>query len=170
MRRGRGYRWNVVKKAGGAKPEGCCTGGAGAPPHALAALAAALSDPLRLQILDLLATGRSGPCCSPVNPQLPVAVCACDISADLGGLAPSKLAYHLARLREAELLLEQRKGKWVYYSLNRPVVAKVLELIASRWLPKSAGEESKVSGAELPRIKTPLTAGARSVRRGRGSQ
>jgi ArsR family transcriptional regulator len=152
-----------VAKKGCAKVEGCCTTGVGTPPQALANLAAALSDPLRLQILDLLATGRTGPCCSPVNPQLPVAVCACDISADLGGLAPSKLAYHLARLREADLLLEQRKGKWVYYSLNREVVARLLELVASRWLPEKAGTPPRL---EPPRIKTPRP--ARSRRRTNG--
>ena len=165
MRLEDGYRRNVATKAGGAKPEGCCSAGAGTPPYALAALAAALSDPLRLQILDLLATGRSGPCCSPVNPSLPVAVCACDISADLGGLAPSKLAYHLARLREAELLLEQRKGKWVYYSLNRPVVARLLELIASRWLPETAGDRTNPPDAEPPRIKSRRPAAGRGPRR-----
>jgi DNA-binding transcriptional ArsR family regulator len=45
----------------------------------LATIAAALGDPLRLQILELLAAGRSKACCSPENPDAPVGVCACDI-------------------------------------------------------------------------------------------
>ena len=117
--------------------ESSCTVSVKASVEDLANLVATLADPLRIQILDLLAAGRAGLCCSPMNPELPVAVCACDISADLGGLAPSKLAYHLSQLREAGLVEEQRKGKWVYYSLNRPVLRKLLDLVAARWLPAS---------------------------------
>jgi ArsR family transcriptional regulator, arsenate/arsenite/antimonite-responsive transcriptional repressor len=87
---------------------------------ALDRVAQALSDPIRLRILDLLAAeqdqaGR----CSPANPELPGAVCACDLRPAIPGMTPSKLAYHLALLREVGLLSETRRGKWVYYTLNR---------------------------------------------------
>ncbi len=99
----------------------------------LAKVAEALGDPLRTRILDLLASGRLNACCSPTNPEAPAAVCACDLSADLGGLAASKLAYHLSRLRAAGLVNEQRRGKWVYYSINREALAGLCEKLLSRW-------------------------------------
>lgn len=99
-------------------------------------IAAALGDPLRLQILELLAAGRCKPCSSPENPEAPVWVCACDISSKLGGLAPSKLAYHLNQLRTAGLLLEHHRGKWVYYAINEEVLANFAESLSSRLTPK----------------------------------
>ena len=98
----------------------------------LASIAAALGDPLRLQILDLLAVGRTKPCCSPENPDAPVWVCACDLSKRLGGLAPSKLAYHLNLLRAVGLLQEQQRGKWVYYAINEEALALFTETLSSR--------------------------------------
>jgi ArsR family transcriptional regulator len=97
----------------------------------LATIAAALGDPLRVRILQILATGRHGPCCSPANPEAPVAVCACDIATDLGGLAPSKLAYHLSRLRSVGLVHEQRRGKWVYYSINQEALAAFARIVTN---------------------------------------
>jgi ArsR family transcriptional regulator len=99
----------------------------------LATVAAAIGDPLRVRIIDLLAAGRSEPCCSPENSDVPGAVCACDLAPALGGLAPSKLAYHLSRLRAAGLVHEQRRGKWVYYSVNHEAVADLAETLARRW-------------------------------------
>jgi ArsR family transcriptional regulator, arsenate/arsenite/antimonite-responsive transcriptional repressor len=108
----------------------------------LATVAAAIGDPLRVRILDLLAAGRRDePCCSPDNPEAPAAVCACDIAPALGGLSPSKLAYHLGLLRAAGLVTERRRGKWVYYSVNEPAVAELAAAIGRRWAaaPRRAG-------------------------------
>ncbi len=99
----------------------------------LVTIAAALGDPLRLKVLDLLAAGRSKPCCSPQNPDAPIWVCACDLAAELGGLAHSKLAYHLAQLRAAGLVKEQRRGKWVYYAINEEALAAFTQGLATRW-------------------------------------
>lgn len=99
----------------------------------LGLIAAALGDPLRIRILDLLAEGRRESCSSPERPEAPVAVCACDLGARLGGLAPSKLAYHLAQLRSAGLVCEQRCGKWVYYTLNEPAIQAFSRALATRW-------------------------------------
>jgi ArsR family transcriptional regulator, arsenate/arsenite/antimonite-responsive transcriptional repressor len=98
----------------------------------LASIAAALGDPLRLQILELLAAGRSKPCCSPENPDAPVWVCACDLSERLGGLAHSKLAYHLNLLRTAGLLQEQQRGKWVYYAIDEEALGSFTQALSSR--------------------------------------
>lgn len=96
-------------------------------------VASAIGDPVRARILDLLARGRRDPCCSPTNPEMPAAVCACDIRDDLDGMAPSKLAYHLGLLREAGLVREARRGKWVYYTLDREAFAGFLRAVAARW-------------------------------------
>ena len=99
----------------------------------LVAIATALGDPLRVRILDVLAKGRSLPCCSPEHPDAPVWVCACDIARELGGLAHSKLAYHLGLLRAAGLVQEQRRAKWVYYAINEEALAAFTRHLGSRW-------------------------------------
>ncbi len=99
----------------------------------LAVIASALGDPLRLRVLDALAAGRCKPCCSPEHPDAPVWVCACDIAEEMGGLAHSKLAYHLAQLRAAGLVQEQRRGKWVYYAINQEALTGFTRGLFSRW-------------------------------------
>ncbi|WP_448564046.1 ArsR/SmtB family transcription factor [Trichothermofontia sp.] len=64
----------------------------------------ALSDPLRLRILDLLRHQE---------------LCVCDLGERLG-VSQSKLSFHLKTLKEAELLRSRQVGRWIYYSLNLP--------------------------------------------------
>jgi len=90
---------------------------------------------MRLQILDLLAKGRRAePCCSPRHPGRPRAVCACDLRPALGDVVPSRLAYHLRELREAGLVTEQRKGKWVYYTLDEATLERFTRRLLRRYL------------------------------------
>lgn len=98
----------------------------------LAKIACALGDPLRLRILDLLVAGRGTPCCSPTNPELPASVCACDIALALQ-CEPSKLAYHMGQLRAAGLVTEQRRGKWVYYSVAGDALVAFARALLARW-------------------------------------
>ncbi len=72
-------------------------------------------------------------------------MCACDIAPRLGGLAPSKLAYHLGRLRAAGLVSEQRRGKWVYYSVDERAVAALAEALGRRWVRAEPGRQSAAS-------------------------
>lgn len=62
----------------------------------------ALSDPLRLQILELLQEQE---------------LCVCELR-DRVAVAQSKLSFHLKILREANLARSRQEGRWVYYSLN----------------------------------------------------
>jgi|SRR6478672_3112810 len=62
----------------------------------------ALSDPIRLQVLDLLR-----------NQEL----CVCDLCAALN-VTQSKLSFHLKALKEAQLVQARQEGRWIYYSLN----------------------------------------------------
>lgn len=96
-------------------------------------VALALSDPIRLQILDLLAIGRDHTCCSPENPDAPVALCSCDILQVLD-LTPSRLSYHMKELREAGLITEQKRGRWVYFSLNRSAIADFTKSLYDRFV------------------------------------
>lgn len=62
---------------------------------------AALSDPIRLRILDQLGTGES---------------CVCDLQTAVE-IAPNLLSYHLRVLREAGLVEASRRGRWIDYHL-----------------------------------------------------
>ncbi len=99
----------------------------------LTQVALALSDPIRLQILDLLVAGRESACCSPENPDAPNGVCACDLLLQLD-LASSRLSYHMKELREAGLTQEQKRGRWIYYTLNQETLAAFLQTIQARYL------------------------------------
>lgn len=62
----------------------------------------ALSDPLRLQILQLLRHQE---------------LCVCELCDHLD-IAQSKLSFHLKTLKEANLVRSRQEGRWIYYSLN----------------------------------------------------
>ncbi len=101
----------------------------------LAKVAAALSDPLRLQILLILVKGRDASCVSTPHPQFPHALCPyVDVQPKLGNIAASKLSYHLKELREAELVEEHRLGKQVFYLVNQERLALFLETIKEYYL------------------------------------
>ena len=62
----------------------------------------ALSEPIRIQILELLQTGE---------------YCVQDISAALQ-LSQSNISFHLKTLRASGLVAVRKQGRWTYYSLN----------------------------------------------------
>jgi len=62
----------------------------------------ALSDPLRIQILELLREQE---------------LCVCELCDRLGVPQP-KLSFHLKTLKEAGLVRSRQEGRWIYYSLN----------------------------------------------------
>jgi len=76
-----------------------------APPVADKLIAAgfhALSDPLRLQILELLREQE---------------LCVCDLC-DRLNVPQSKLSFHLKALKDAALVRSRQESRWIYYSLN----------------------------------------------------
>jgi ArsR family transcriptional regulator len=101
-------------------------------------VALALSDPLRLRILDQLAAGRADPTWSPDIPELPTAMCAIDLQHRLGELSASKLSYHMKVLRESGLVREHRQGKWTYYLVNEDALAGFLGQVRRRYLVADA--------------------------------
>jgi ArsR family transcriptional regulator len=86
----------------------CCAPAVGPDPGfdaaRIAALARALADPLRANIVDVLR--RSA-----------VAVCQCEL-VPLFDIPQSTLAHHVKKLVDAGLVTVERRHKWAYYSLN----------------------------------------------------
>jgi ArsR family transcriptional regulator len=84
----------------------CCT--TDAPPMAREAAAAlagtfkALADPTRVAIVNRLTTAD--------------AVCVCDLT-DAFDLSQPTISHHLRILREAGLVVAERRGTWAYYRL-----------------------------------------------------
>jgi ArsR family transcriptional regulator len=70
----------------------------------LASLYAALSDPTRLRLLNLMAAGE---------------VCVCFFIDVLDQPQPT-ISRHLAYLRKAGIVADRRDGKWIHYSLVTP--------------------------------------------------
>ena len=85
----------------------CCAPAVGVDPaldaERLASVAKALSEPLRVRVLDVLRR----------NPE---AVCQCELVA-LFGVKQSLLSHHLQRLVDAGLVSVERRHKWAYYSV-----------------------------------------------------
>ena len=79
----------------------------------------ALSDPIRREILNLL---KAGP------------MSAGDISArfDVTGAAVSR---HLSVLKDADLIRDNREGKYIFYELNASVLEEIL-----LWITELKGE------------------------------
>ena len=82
----------------------------------------ALSDPTRRDILRLL---RGGP--------LPAGEIAAHFAVSGGTISP-----HPAILRDAGLILDDKRGKFIYYELNLSVVDEILG-----WLSSLKGDEPK---------------------------
>ena len=74
-----------------------------------AATFGALSDPIRLSILDQLQRSRR---------------CVCELQEGLD-IAPNLLSYHLRVLREAGLVESTRRGRWVDYRLSDDATTRV---------------------------------------------
>ncbi|ASC71795.1 Transcriptional regulator [Halomicronema hongdechloris C2206] len=74
----------------------------------------ALSDPLRLQVVELLREQE---------------LCVCDLCDSLA-VAQSKLSFHLKTLKEARLIRSRQQGRWIYYSLNLTRLVELEQYLA----------------------------------------
>ena len=81
----------------------------------------ALADPIRRETLSLLKGGRlsAGESCE----HFPVTAAA--------------ISRHLSVLKEADLIRDQREGKFIYYELNTSVLEEIM-----LWLTELKGEET----------------------------
>lgn len=73
-----------------------------------------LSDPTRLNILKLVLNKQN--------------ICVCELTEQLD-LSQPKISRHLALLRTHGVLLDERKGQWVYYSLNPVLPIWALDIL-----------------------------------------
>ena len=86
----------------------CCAPAAGDDPaldaESLAAVAKALSEPLRIRIVDVLRRSEEP-------------VCQCELIA-LYGIKQSLLSHHMKKLVDAGVVSVERRHKWAYYSIS----------------------------------------------------
>ena len=75
----------------------------------------ALGDPTRLRLVALLGHGE---------------LCVCDLTAVLE-LPQSTVSRHLARLRNAGLVLDRKKGVWAYYRVNAELSEPIRTVLSS---------------------------------------
>ena len=79
---------------------------------------AALADPVRLRVLSILAAAPAGE------------VCVCAFVEPLGKSQPT-VSHHLKVLSDAGLVHGDRRGKWVWYSLDRSRLADLRAAIGT---------------------------------------
>lgn len=79
----------------------------------------ALSDPVRREILELLKSGRmsAGEIC------------------DHFDITAAAISRHLSLLKDADLIRDDRKGKFIYYELNTSVLEEIM-----LWITALKGE------------------------------
>ncbi|WP_083914277.1 ArsR/SmtB family transcription factor [Ilumatobacter nonamiensis] len=89
--------------------EACCSGSTGwmdrNTADELAARLSAAADPVRLQVLSIIAHAPGGE------------VCACDFVEPLGKSQPT-VSHHLKVLTEAGLVEGDKRGRWIWYRLG----------------------------------------------------
>jgi ArsR family transcriptional regulator len=91
----------------------------------LAAQLKALSDPVRLRLLSVVASRTGGE------------ACVCDISAGIEVSQPT-VSHHLKVLRQAGLLDSERRGSWVYYRVIPEALQHLSDVLSADRLIGSA--------------------------------
>ena len=77
-----------------------------------------LANPIRLQLLDMLAR-KAGH------------VCVCDLEAAVPVKQPT-VSHHLRLLREAGLILGEKRGLYMYYNVDRDALGALRDRIAAQ--------------------------------------
>jgi ArsR family transcriptional regulator, arsenate/arsenite/antimonite-responsive transcriptional repressor len=112
----------------------------------LVALGRALSDPIRVRMLGMMADGRG--CCDFSDSGVPAdegeeGICVCEFEAQFG-MGQSRVSYHMRKLKDAGLVREEKRGKWSFYSIDREAAGALLGEAADRLL--SGAEKRSVVG------------------------
>ena len=111
----------------------------------LVALGHALSDPIRVRMLGMMAAG----CCDFVDLGVPAndedaGICVCEFE-DYFGMGQSKVSYHMRKLKDARLVREEKRGKWSFYSLDRQAADALLSDAMTHFLFGSAERDQDAS-------------------------
>jgi ArsR family transcriptional regulator len=83
----------------------------------MAAIAKALGDPVRLQLMSMIASAPDGE------------VCVCELT-DEFELSQPTISHHLKKLRDAGLVCVERRGTWAYYRLVPEALAELAAALA----------------------------------------
>ena len=75
----------------------------------------ALSDPIRIDVVNQLLAGER---------------CVCELTEDLE-MAQSRLSWHLKTLVDAGIISSRREGRWNYYALNAEAIDEAREILAA---------------------------------------
>ncbi len=76
----------------------------------------ALADPVRVRLLTMILSAPAGEACN------------CDLAPALG-LSDGTVSHHLKALREAGLIIGERRGTWVFYRPIRPALGALCRVI-----------------------------------------
>ncbi|MEU8327875.1 metalloregulator ArsR/SmtB family transcription factor [Micromonospora sp. NPDC048839] len=76
----------------------------------------ALGDPVRLQLMSMIASADNGE------------ACVCDLTPAFNLSGPT-ISHHLKSLREAGLVDSERRGTWVYYRARPAVLRQLAALL-----------------------------------------
>jgi ArsR family transcriptional regulator, arsenate/arsenite/antimonite-responsive transcriptional repressor len=115
----------------------------------LVALGRALSDPIRVRMLSMMAEGRG--CCDFAVSGVPAeegeqGICVCEFE-EAFSMGQSKISYHMKKLKDAGLIREERRGKWAFYSLDRKAAGELLGEAADRLLSRPENDPEKQGGS-----------------------
>ncbi|MEV4511221.1 metalloregulator ArsR/SmtB family transcription factor [Dactylosporangium sp. NPDC049525] len=77
----------------------------------------ALGDPVRLQLMSMIASAPGGE------------ICVCDLTPAFELSGPT-ISHHLKTLREAGLVDSDRRGTWVYYRARPGIMRQLAALLA----------------------------------------
>jgi ArsR family transcriptional regulator len=92
----------------------------------LAAVFKALSDPIRLRLLSLIASHAGGE------------ACVCDLTPNVNVSEPT-VSHHLKVLRESGLVTSERRASWVYYRLVPEALTGLSDLLDATGVPTAGG-------------------------------
>jgi ArsR family transcriptional regulator len=76
----------------------------------------ALGDPVRLQLMSMIASAPGGE------------ICVCDLTPSFALSGPT-ISHHLKSLREAGLIDGDRRGTWVYYRARPEILRQLAALL-----------------------------------------
>ena len=86
----------------------------------------ALSDPVRLRLMSVVASHANGE------------ACVCDVSVGIA-LSQPTISHHLKVLRTAGLLVAERRGSWVYYRVVPGALQQLSQLLDADTLTSARG-------------------------------
>ena len=126
---------DAVTKNGRTHPGGGVFDGARV--ERVVALGSALSDPIRVKMLGMMAEGRA--CCDLPDLGAPAGdrdagICVCEFQ-DAFGVGQSRVSYHMRKLKDAGLVREEKRGKWSFYSLDREIASRLLDETTAYLVP-----------------------------------